>query len=286
MPDADKHPIRNVVIFSLDKTQFIQMLGRVRTIKPKSFDLFVYKYSKEELNYYLSKSIEELIIRLSCDLWDEEEKKINFRNKYFKFVNNGFYDYNDCSIIKLLDTCINLLSMSKYDKELHSIDSFIEECRNKILFNIKTIWKDSHLYSGSLYNLLSNDTSNYIDFEMFFYKTLLPSYFISKIKNRCNQLLSLFPSLVQNSIRYRYSENVIEQFNIIITKLLQDIGIFKIDCIETQYIPLLDYYLKDYNSIPPSNNLETYIQWINTIDINYNIQDISEYNKPSIKEAS
>lgn len=283
LPDENHHPIRNVVLFSLDKTQFLQMLGRVRTVKDKSLNLFLYVYSKDSIKYLLDTSIELLLKRLECDLWSLEEKKENYNLKYHKFVDDPstFCDYNDCSIIKLIDTVHRLSDIYRFsfrDKDIEdymtSSNREIESIKNKLLMNLTSKWIYTHLHSGILYRLfkvIREPLDDCIDFENFFYKYILPDYFETQIKNRFNQLLSFLPPLDKNMILnnfYSTFSSYMCGIHLIKNKF-KELGLIIDTPIENHYNEIQNYYKEAAAAIHADSSISEQLEWLYCIDYIY-----------------
>ena len=66
--------IKNVVIDYCDRTEFIQMLGRLRTTSDTKINLYVPHYSEEQIQRKLKRNIQSLVDRLIFDIAD-----INFK---------------------------------------------------------------------------------------------------------------------------------------------------------------------------------------------------------------
>lgn len=293
LPDSEHHPIRNIVLFSLDKTQFLQMLGRVRTVKDKCLNIFLYEYPKYIIKFYLDKSIEELLKRLQCDMWDREEKIENYNSKYFKIIDrdNTFCDYNDYSIIKLLDTAKRMLDLYINEnkiKEYHNDNIDIETIRNRLLFNIKIHWRYIHLYSGSIYYLLEScdkELDNYLDFENFFYRRILPDFFMKEIENRSNMMIEMLPLLTQNiiEIEYRKHKDLVRKINHIIEEI-KKLGIVISDYKEKKYFYLINSYINISSLVYNTNSIEEQLSWLTTITnegyIHPTIDNIKDYEEP------
>ena len=290
--DSKYRPIRNIVLFSLDKTQFLQMLGRVRTTKEKSLNLFLYEYSMETIEYYLNASIELLLKRLECDLWNLEERKLNYDLKYHKFVEdpNIFCDYNDCSIVKLIDTIYRLTDICEHylltnEKEKKKIDD-VESIKNRLLMNLTTKWKYNHLYSGILYYIFNHllPLDDCMDFENFFYKYILPDSFDKQAQKRLDQLLSFLTPLEKNMILKEYNGDTMEGISLAKRKLKEK-GLIVETPIEDHNDTIKRYYIDAATGVHESNPIEEQLAWICLLDSIYNdsdfpeIKNIEEYHK-------
>lgn len=81
--------VKNVVIDMLDKTEFIQMLGRVRINGDMQINLYIRNYSTEEVEKFLIEDVEALIARLSSDFQKED------RNIFFNTYSDPRYKVNE-----------------------------------------------------------------------------------------------------------------------------------------------------------------------------------------------
>ena len=110
--------VLNVAIDSFDKTQFIQMLGRVRYNGKDKINLFIKTYSLGDLEAQLQKYAESLVIRLYNDMLSPEEKTkfiLDYPNYFFHTLNEVFSYYNPCAIYQLKDQMKLLISIIRKD---------------------------------------------------------------------------------------------------------------------------------------------------------------------------
>ena len=164
--------VLNVAIDSFDKTQFVQMLGRVRYNGKDKINLFIKAYSLEELKHQLGECAKALVIRLYNDLLSRD-KKANFilqhQKYFFHTFNDLFSDYNPCAIYQLKDQMKQLLSIiRKHDPNFcvnlrpKKRDSSHElyEYQIKCLNNLKEMMKNDDYkpwYMSEVIELLETD---------------------------------------------------------------------------------------------------------------------------------
>lgn len=111
-PNANKtSKILNVAISSYDRTQFIQMLGRVRDNQTDKIKLYIKKFPVEKLKQFITRDAEALVKRLANDFYSLEEKKSHFDSRMFVFSPDAerFSSYNPCAIYQLIDQMTRLL---------------------------------------------------------------------------------------------------------------------------------------------------------------------------------
>ena len=103
--------ILNVAISSYDRTQFIQMLGRVRDNQTDKIKLYIKKFPVEKLKLFITRDAEALVKRLANDFYSLEEKKSHFDSRMFVFSPDAerFSSYNPCAIYQLIDQMTRLL---------------------------------------------------------------------------------------------------------------------------------------------------------------------------------
>ncbi|APM40165.1 DEAD/DEAH box helicase [Clostridium kluyveri] len=106
--------LKNIIIFSYDKTEFLQMLGRKRITDDEKINLYLYRGKVEEINAKLS------IIKKQCGFINGfNSNPVSFLNK--NFTNNdiykGLFYFNKCQKL-----CLNELA----EKKLCNNKSFLE----------------------------------------------------------------------------------------------------------------------------------------------------------------
>ena len=102
----------NIVINSFDRTQFLQMLGRIRVNPDDHISFFIKKYSFNDLKNMLLKNVDALLTRLANDFHSVPIKKETFDKQIFRFTESPeiFSEYNPCAIYQLIDNIILLLN--------------------------------------------------------------------------------------------------------------------------------------------------------------------------------
>ena len=103
--------ILNVAISSYDRTQFIQMLGRVRDNQTDKIKLYIKKFSVEKLKQFITSDAEALVKRLANDTYSLPEKQNHFNHEMFVYSPDSkqFSSYNPCAIYQLIDQMTRLL---------------------------------------------------------------------------------------------------------------------------------------------------------------------------------
>lgn len=112
--------LKNIIIFSYDKTEFLQMLGRKRIIDDEKINLYLYRGKIEEINAKLS------IIKKQYGFINEfNSNPVSFLNK--NFTNNdiykGLFYFN-----KYQKPCLNELA----EKKLYNNKYFYEKIMNSL----------------------------------------------------------------------------------------------------------------------------------------------------------
>jgi hypothetical protein len=170
----------NVFIDSLDKTQFLQMLGRIRgNIKIR---LFYRNCSKGEIEEFISRSIETIYILIYNTSLKGYNKEIEFDNKY-NYIKEGKILVNLLSIIYMIYKVNELLDF--YNLDISSININLQ---SEIISKCKYIYHSTDIlfpYSGLI--------------ESFFYGNLINPIFgilseqsIQDIKDRSRWLITRF----------------------------------------------------------------------------------------------
>ena len=91
--------IKNVVIDYCDRTEFIQMLGRLRVTPSTKINLYIPTYSEEKIQKRLHRNIKSLVDRLIFDIVDVNFKQSKFNKQLHRYTNDGnFATYNSNAI--------------------------------------------------------------------------------------------------------------------------------------------------------------------------------------------
>lgn len=112
----ENEKILNIAIDVTDRTEFIQMLGRIRFNDIDKINLYIKENSMDELKRILLDQTKSLIIRLTNDyssVKDKQDAFIKYSN-FFYFTNDEtFSTYNDCAIYQLISQMSELLTFIK-----------------------------------------------------------------------------------------------------------------------------------------------------------------------------
>ena len=130
----------------LDRTEFIQMLGRIRISNDQKINLYIRDYSNKDIEDFLANDIKALLVRLRTDSVDEEDRANYYQDfQHFKYQKEQIFrltkgkkqfKYNKCSIYKLMDRISCFLNIiratnSDYAIDLQSLGEFRAD-RSKI----------------------------------------------------------------------------------------------------------------------------------------------------------
>lgn len=145
----------NVFIDSLDKTQFLQMLGRIRgKIKIR---LFYRNCSKEEIKEFISRTIETIYILIYNTSLKGYNKEIEFDNKY-NYIKEGKILVNLLSIIYMIYKVNELLDF--YNLDISSINI---KLHSEIISKCKYIYHSTDIlfpYSGLIESFFNGNLIN------------------------------------------------------------------------------------------------------------------------------
>ena len=138
--------VKHIVIDMLDRTEFIQMLGRIRISNDQKINLYIRDYSSKDIEDFLANDIKALLVRLRTDSVDEEDRANYYQDfQHFKYQKEQIFrltkgkkqfKYNKCSIYKLMDRISCFLNIiratnSDYAIDLQSLGEFRAD-RSKI----------------------------------------------------------------------------------------------------------------------------------------------------------
>ena len=123
--DLKDEKLCNVVIDFLDKTEFLQMLGRVRVTSEQKISLYIPKCDETELKKMFEQKIQQLVTLLFMEILPVNHQQTFFEGLannswngvYNKFritkSDENFFEYNSCAIYQLVASSKNLLRMIK-----------------------------------------------------------------------------------------------------------------------------------------------------------------------------
>ena len=113
--------VKHVVIDMLDRTEFIQMLGRIRVGDDQKINLYIRKYEEKDIGKFLRNDIRALMVRLGSDFIIDEDRAdyyqdfqyLNYeKEKIFRLTEGKKqFKYNKGSIYKLMDRVTNFLNI-------------------------------------------------------------------------------------------------------------------------------------------------------------------------------
>lgn len=217
--ESKKHKVLNVAVSSYDRTQFIQMLGRVRDNQTDKIKLFIKEFSIDDLKRNIKRDAEELIYRLANDFYSIKTKKEFFNHKLFYFTDTEeFSQYNPCAIYQLIDQMTRTLRIiRKTDKRFFiPVSEKLKALKEKVY----QFYREHYTYcwSRNIIELLNTEThdeeiKNYIvrakednqDWKQYFNKIddtfthylfsdLLPQHFSSIIEKKFKSYYERIPN--------------------------------------------------------------------------------------------
>lgn len=133
--DIKDRQVCNIILDVFDKTEVLQMLGRVRPIDDQKINLFIPNYELAELKKMFEQKIQQLVATLYMETLDAEKQQ-NFYEyicnnafrygqqlKKFKFTKNPSkpYAYNDYAIYKMISSAQTLLKLIKKSEQNYTV---------------------------------------------------------------------------------------------------------------------------------------------------------------------
>ena len=116
--------VKNVVVDVFDKTEMIQMLGRIRVEQGQTINLYLRNYSVEDIRKFLIDDVRKMIFRLRTDFVSKRRHeyydKLLIESEYqYKmwhlFYHTGkkdqVFDYNNCAIYRLINRLTEFINM-------------------------------------------------------------------------------------------------------------------------------------------------------------------------------
>ena len=111
---SENDKVLNIAIDSTDRTQFLQMIGRVRVSENDQINLYIREYTLEDIKKNLEKDTKALITILYNDFLNRSEQKAVFDKNLFRYIDNdsdNFSTYNVCSVHQLINHIATLLKI-------------------------------------------------------------------------------------------------------------------------------------------------------------------------------
>lgn len=127
--------VKNVVVDMFDRTEMIQMLGRVRVEQEQKINLYLRNYSEQDIEKFFKNDVRKMLIRLVTDFvekkrhkyYDELHRNENYQyqmEKIFYHTENEkqVFDYNHCAVYRLISRLTEFIYLLK---EIKSEDYYI-----------------------------------------------------------------------------------------------------------------------------------------------------------------
>lgn len=124
--------VKNIVIDVFERTEFIQMLGRVRVKSGNRINLYIREYTNEELKELLRRDVSKLVILLYMDsligydrvefyegLQSSQQYKYRYKaGDLFRFENNEkMIDYNRNAVLQIIDSASRIFNLIRKTEE-------------------------------------------------------------------------------------------------------------------------------------------------------------------------
>ena len=121
--ERENDKVLNVAINCSDRTQFIQMIGRVRRSPNTNINLYIREKSIEDLKEILENNARDVIQRLKADVYKPQQNSYPDNKLFYPYYDetgNHVCRYNDCAILQLLDQMIPIFEfIRKSDESYH-----------------------------------------------------------------------------------------------------------------------------------------------------------------------
>lgn len=224
--------VKNIVIDLFDRTEFIQMLGRIRVSDNNTINLFIRRYSTNDIEKMLNHCVTKLFSLLRIDTISKEnrmswfdkqrlEDDNTFNPKDFMYSNDT-YSYNSNAIYHLIDEARYFMKFLKHfddnyhlsvpdsSKSLRSLRSKIynyyqhnpegkNKCWSRIIIDLLETNEEAQEREKEIRNDCKKGIANryqYVfdeTFPNFLYDRLLPEHYQSLIDNGINEFVKLIP---------------------------------------------------------------------------------------------
>ncbi len=122
--ERDEDKVLNIAINCSDRTQFIQMIGRVRRSPNTNINLYIREKSVEDLKEILENNAREVIKRLQADVCKPQQNSYPDNKLFYPYYDeygNHICRYNDCAILQLLDQMIPIFEIIRQSDKSYCI---------------------------------------------------------------------------------------------------------------------------------------------------------------------
>lgn len=161
---ADK--VLNIAVDATSRTQFLQMIGRVRVSENETIDLYIRDYGIEELKKIVSQETKILTTILYNDFLNRKGKQDIFDKQLFRYVDDdNFSTYNICAVYQLVNNISSLLNIIRntepdfYIKTSTDVDPIREQVYLHYVHDTENSW--DKIWSRSVVDIIEseNDTA-------------------------------------------------------------------------------------------------------------------------------
>ena len=156
--------VLNVAINTLDRTSFLQMLGRIRVSDDTKIKLYIKEHSTGEVKQAINRNAELLVKILANDFQNLEGKQKNFDPQLFKYSNDTeiFSTYNECAVtqlINLISALVRIIRNNEPDYKIKLGDE-MEATKERVYLAYKDNQNESwdKAFSRSVVDLLESDS--------------------------------------------------------------------------------------------------------------------------------
>lgn len=135
--EADK--VLNIAVDATNRTQFLQMIGRIRVSDDDTVNIYIKDYQIDDLKKIVEQDVKVLIKILNNDFLDIEGRRDNFDKKLFRYVDDSetFSTYNVCTVYQLVNNISSLLKIIRNNEPNFFIEltGHTDTLREKIYLN-------------------------------------------------------------------------------------------------------------------------------------------------------
>ena len=158
--DCDK--VLNIAVEETNRTQFLQMIGRIRA-SSEPINLYIQDYSLSDIKNVVKKYVNILVTILWNDFLNRENQQAHFDKNLFRYVNDNtdqFSTYNVCAVYQLMNNISHLLKIIRNSEPNFYIDlnDKFDNMREKVYLNyvenVKDCW--SHIWSRTVVDIIES----------------------------------------------------------------------------------------------------------------------------------
>lgn len=166
--NKENDKVLNIAVDATNRTQFLQMIGRIRQTVSDQINLYIRDYNLDDLKQTISSDTEILIKILYNDFLNIEGKQTNFDKNLFRYINDNrdeFSTYNICAVHQLINNIAHILKIIRNkEPDFHvELNKNADSVRESVYHNYVENVNDSFnkVWSRSVVDIIESEKDIY-----------------------------------------------------------------------------------------------------------------------------